>query len=291
MSTKKTPSISFQVSGELEKMLRIGQSKNQAKKDEHTNSPEGIFSWSTYHSYKKHCIEFGKYAKQKHGCKYIKDALPFVKEFIEHEISRGLSAETIHLKMAAINKLYGTKAKELDIVLPERKRANITRSRGQKEHDKCFSEKENQEVVDFCRAVGPRRYELVKIRGKDLIVDENNLYVRINGKGGKLRTTLVNPNLQDIVLKKFANVQPNELVFKKGEVKSHMDVHSYRREYATMMYKLYARPLDTLKKEEKYYCRNDKKGIVYDRQAMLTVSRFLGHNRIDVIARNYIDGL
>ncbi|WP_172807850.1 hypothetical protein [Christensenella intestinihominis] len=48
------------------------------------------------------------------------------------------------------------------------------------------------------------------------------------------------------------------------------------------------RPMDGLDRKEKYYCRRDKKGIVYDRQAMLYVSRQLGHNRVSVIAGNYL---
>ena len=78
-----------------------------------------------------------------------------------------------------------------------------------------------------------------------------------------------------------------------GKVFAHIpvaaDIHGYRREYATAYYKAIARPVDTLKPQEKYICRKDKRGIVYDRRAMLAVSRSLGHNRIDVIAGHYLD--
>jgi hypothetical protein len=40
--------------------------------------------------------------------------------------------------------------------------------------------------------------------------------------------------------------------------------------------------------EEKYICRKDKAGIVYDRRAMKIVSKQLGHNRISVIASDYL---
>ena len=77
-----------------------------------------------------------------------------------------------------------------------------------------------------------------------------------------------------------------------GKVFSHIpgaaDIHGYRREYATAYYKAIARPVDTLKQQEKYICRKDKRGIVYDRRAMLEVSRSLGHNRVDVIAGHYL---
>ena len=41
-------------------------------------------------------------------------------------------------------------------------------------------------------------------------------------------------------------------------------------------------------KKEKYFMRNDRKGDVYDREAMEKVSKQLGHNRIDVIAGHYL---
>ena len=47
-------------------------------------------------------------------------------------------------------------------------------------------------------------------------------------------------------------------------------------------------PMNVLSDKEKYYCRKDKTGCVYDRQAMLITSKNLGHNRINVIASNYL---
>ncbi len=49
-----------------------------------------------------------------------------------------------------------------------------------------------------------------------------------------------------------------------------------------------AKPLDSPTKKEKYYMRDDRKGDVYDREAMEKVSKQLGHNRIDVIAGHYL---
>lgn len=39
---------------------------------------------------------------------------------------------------------------------------------------------------------------------------------------------------------------------------------------------------------ERYYCRLDKRGIIYDRKAMKTALKELGHNRINVIAGHYL---
>ena len=37
-----------------------------------------------------------------------------------------------------------------------------------------------------------------------------------------------------------------------------------------------------------YYCRNDMKGVVYDKLALHKASLALGHNRINVIAEHYL---
>ena len=53
-------------------------------------------------------------------------------------------------------------------------------------------------------------------------------------------------------------------------------------------YKRLARPVAFLERSERYVCRCDRAGVVYDKAAMKQVSRFLGHNRIEVIAGHYL---
>lgn len=69
------------------------------------------------------------------------------------------------------------------------------------------------------------------------------------------------------------------------------------------MYKSYARPLDQIPYDrvnkgtgkrfqgDIYTCRKDESGKKLDRQAMKKCSKALGHNRISVVADNYIRGL
>lgn len=67
------------------------------------------------------------------------------------------------------------------------------------------------------------------------------------------------------------------------------DIHSYRADYATAIYLTNARPLDQIPKCDRYYCRKDKKGIWYDKEAMKITSKALGHSRISVIAEHYLN--
>ena len=42
---------------------------------------------------------------------------------------------------------------------------------------------------------------------------------------------------------------------------------------------------------EVYTCRNDEAGRKMDRKAMVMGTKALGHNRLEIIANNYIRGL
>jgi hypothetical protein len=79
-----------------------------------------------------------------------------------------------------------------------------------------------------------------------------------------------------------------------------MDVHSYRGDYATAIYKMYARPIDEipydkvdsygrLYQSDVYICRGDRAGLKLDKKAMLKASQALGHSRICVVAGHYLN--
>lgn len=61
-----------------------------------------------------------------------------------------------------------------------------------------------------------------------------------------------------------------------------------RADYASAWYKRLARPAAFIPPADRYVCRRDRAGVVYDKAAMLQVSRMLGHNRISVIAGHYL---
>ena len=77
----------------------------------------------------------------------------------------------------------------------------------------------------------------------------------------------------------------------------------YRAEYATAIYKAHARAIEEIPydrvnrgtgrryQSEVYTCRKDEAGKKLDKAAMLICSKALGHNRISVVADNYIRGL
>lgn len=203
------------------------------------------------------------------------------------------SAYTQKLVLSALCKLYSeypTEGRPFD--LPDqqqaRHRANITRSRKHVERDQHFSEERNTDIVTFCRCTGLRRAELQQIRGIDL--DGSSLMVYRGTKGGRVRIVPVCGSVEEMeTVKRLAAAAGNSKIF--PSVSSAMDVHHYRAIYCQRVYDSYARPVDQIPPRDRYYCRCDQRGIIYDKRAMLQASKCLGHNRISVIAGHYLQHL
>lgn len=292
----KLGSLTRQIQERFDSKLAIGESKYKAKKDGTAN--EKIYSWQTYKSYMKQANEFTRYCKEKHQCRTLDECRTYVDEWLKNGIDRGLSAYTQKLNACSLAKLYSCSSSDFNVKTDVRHRANIIRSRGEKVRDKHFSEEKNKELVEFCKSTGLRREELKCLTGDKLIYEDGVYKIVVNrgSKGGRPRKVPVIGNV-GLVVNLMKNTGHNK-VFEK--VKSGADIHSYRSNYATSLYKSIARkiediPFDKINKgtgrayqSEVYVCRVDLKGVKFDKVAMLEVSRALGHNRISVIAEHYL---
>lgn len=293
-----------------------------------------IYTDSTYKSYWKHTKYFIKWIQKKHPeCKTLKKAKKYVNEWLQERVDANLSAWTIHLEESALNKLYGIKKDDLDrFQAPKRRKEDIVRSRGTKVRDKHFSEQKNEELINFCKCCGFRRNVLERLRGKDLYdrarveslldkakSEKNEEMIKIctdalktfpeddyfilhyNDKGGKTRISPIIGKGKDKVIQRMKDTAPGDLVWQY--VNSNCDVHGYRADYATYLYKKYARPIDSLKfstkikcadgkyRSEIYVCRGDERGKRLDRRAIGIISIALGHNREDTAIANYVRNL
>ena len=249
-----------------------------------------------------------------------------------------MSAWTIQTEAKALGKLYGIQPDDPDYFQPpKRNRAEIKRSRGDRVRDLHFSKTNNDELIKFCQGTGLRRSELEALRGSDLMTraqieqeiariealpegaeknqEEKHLgvlrdtrmfdceyfiHVR-NGKGGRERISpIVGKNVGQI-LERMQNTAGEEKVWQ--HVNANADIHAYRGDYATAIYKAHARsiediPFDRVNRgtgkrfqSEVYVCRKDEAGKRLDKAAMRICSKALGHNRIEVVANNYIRAL
>lgn len=275
-------SLVKQVQDTLDAKLQIGRKKKPDKIA--SISQNYIYSWETYHSYLKHCCYFVKWCKENHGCKTIEQCKAYVSEWMKTR--EHLSVYTQKMEASALVKLYGCTLEELNIHTAARQRKDITRSRNTVKRDRHFSESNHAELVAFCRATGLRRAELKALRGTALYQDRSGYYLHISSgsKGGRERYAPIIGD-KDLVIRLCQQAGDGK-VFEK--IPSGADIHSYRRDYATAIYQQHARPLEQLTAKEKYYCRGDRKGEVFDRAAMRIASNALGHGRIGVIAGHYL---
>jgi len=287
MSHKNKKSLVDQVKQELDSKLAIGRSKHHDKlseKERREITSNYIYSWSTYRGYLKHGCYFVLWCKEKYRCKTLEQCRSHVDEWLESR--KALSASTQKLVASSLAKIYGCSTAEF-IKTDARLRANIKRSRGKKNRDVHFSETKNWELVEFCKSSGLRRAELAALIGNCLKEEDGKYYiiVRSGSKGGKHREVQVIGNIDLVV--RIMNEAGNKKVWNK--IHNAADIHSYRGNYATAIYLANARPLDQIPKCDRYYCRKDKKGVWYDKEAMKITSKALGHNRISIIAEHYLN--
>lgn len=323
-----------QVYEQLKKMQAFGDSKQLDKMENPKVIINKIYSFSTYQTYYKRIKYFIKWIQKEHPeVKTLKKAEKFVLEWLQTRVDAGLSAWTIQTEEAALNKLYGIRIDDENrFQPPKRLKKNIVRSRGKKVRDAHFSEKANEELVNFCKSCGFRRNVLERLTGSDLydrakaetaltdakkagneaivkalsvglktFPDQDYFILHRRDKGGKTRLSpIVGPH-KDKVVQRMKSTLPGEKVWQY--VNSNCDVHGYRADYATCIYKQYAQPikqLDFRKKiccsdgkyrSEIYVCRGSERGKRLDRRAVGIVSIALGHSREDTAITNYIRDL
>lgn len=269
----------------LHEQYRMGYGQQKIK-DVHNSTPY-IHSENTYLTYIRECNKFSDWLKSK-GVSDPEQAKQMIGEYGQSLEERGLSPFSVYTALCGICKAFHISTTEIGYKAPKRKRADITRSRLEVKRDSHFSVENNKDLVTFCRCSGLRRRELEALRGSDADRSTGHIMLYIkNGKGGKKRNVMMYGTEEELnrmwgLIQKAGDNQ----VFDK--VSSACDVHHYRSEYACKVYKRLARKIEEIPMNERYYCRNDMKGKIFDKRAMLIVSRLLGHNRIDVIANNYL---
>lgn len=286
MGHKNKLSLLQQMTAAYQNKMKIGESKHLHKIA--GDETDWIFSWSTYRAYTKHARYFLTWAKQTYKCKTLEQARQYADEWLQLRIDQGKSAYTIKLELAALCKLYGDTAADY-IPTPPRLRKNITRSRGKAIRDAHFSEAKNAEFCLFARCTGLRRAEMKALTGDKLFQGEDGQwYILVNkmSKGGRPRKALIigTPEEVEMVVSRMKRAGIGR-VWKRIP---QCDIHNYRAAYATAIYKLHARPLKSIPREERYCCRKDRKGTWFDRKAMLEASRALGHNRVCVVGEHYL---
>lgn len=234
-----------------------------------------------------------KWARDAYGLKRLElideRASELTAEFLQARVDEGKSAYTLHVIRAALRLVFDNRKLMSEVTLPKRSRSTITRSRGKEAHNKHINPDNWPKLVKALQATGLRRDELKLLRAGDIRERETDpeseyygqTLVKVwNGKGGKMRTIPVLAGHEQDVLSLKEGLADEEIVFPR--ILKHLDVHSYRREYAQALYLYYALGFSLPPAEGRL-----KRGS-YHRAAALAVTHALGHNRIDVVLRHYI---
>lgn len=169
-------------------------------------------------------------------------ALQAYSDFLQNE---GYSPATIHSRLAGPCRALGVKMGLIE--KPRRGADSITRSRDvdRPGRDRDAADRANPQfsrLVEFQKAVGLRRAEIGRLRGRDLCLDESgqlSIFVG-RGKGGKVQFQRILPVDVEAVRKIFESVEPDQPVFDRRELSNHIDLHGLRAEAARRAYNYYS---------------------------------------------------
>lgn len=270
-------------------MCRFGESRYEAKK--YHTAYKYIYSFNTMRTYIKQLNYMVDWAKERGiKLKSIDDMLAHGDEWLQWSLEHGQSPWTVSTKRSALCKLCCVPYSYFKTKIPPKRRQDVKRSRYMEKSNKRFSEKNNMEQVTFCRCSGLRLNELRNIRGSDLYFDEFGspwLSVTRGTKGGRKRHAKLYGSPEEIELcVSLCHKAKDDKVF--PHINENANTHGYRAQYCQRVYDAEKRDLSNLSFSEKVYCRKDKKGIVYDKHALIICSQMLGHNRYEVCNISYL---
>ena len=234
----KRPSLAYQFHQALESKKKIGESRHEAKEiaGKQNAKVEGIYSYKTYDAYKQASKTF---------CKWIKTEFPQVKylseidrdmckKYIKHREQTGCSAYTYSQDMAMISKTLGISLTKKECNVATRKLSNIKKNK----IDNGFRTSSGA-IESILRGTGLRRNELVNLKVKNLVIENNKVtgvLVEKGAKGGKSRQVQVRKDYQECIYKLVEGLESDSKVISE-KIPKELQAHRYRAEYAQEMYK------------------------------------------------------
>lgn len=309
---RKHKNVKIQLNKRLNSLLRIGESKHQAKQEYKQYCQDnnikwnpaktvGIHSIGTAEAYRQTINEFGDWLKTNHkeirNLEQIDNKISY--EYLKYKESQGNSAWSVSKDMSALNKCLNLGLNKAEGQLQERSYKNVSRSREERQHDQKYNAQNYKDQILLARAFGVRRETILggQYQAKDISLYKNNdnVFIRVVEKGGRYRETQCLQQHKEEVLKTF-NVKEGESLSKQefqalyetstnhlfSEYTTKIDNHAFRSEYATLRYQ----ELLENKQNEGETILNDYRG--YDKELILKVSQELGHNRPSVVVEHYL---
>lgn len=290
--------MTYDADRSINSQRRFGESKHEAKQLARQNAREsgehqtvkGVFSYSTEHTYKKNGRAFINWVRNKHPeTKTLEQAKKHVAEYLHDNISRGLSAHTVHTRAFALACIFRCDVKEFGVDLPTRKSSEIKRTRSAPNIEEF--RRDTQYIHRFAAATGARRIELKRLKEGCLKVDnQGKLRILLDGKGGKTRWARVLEHERDFVISVVESAQKGNLmradgckrIFPDRIIPEKEPLHQHRKEYAKALYdEVIENREHEILDRGLYHCRGERYGKVFNRTALAIVSYHLGHGQPD----------
>ena len=221
-----------------------------------TNHP---ITEATLNAYRTIAMNYLKYCRAHHtvritdkrgrvrdrACRRVAECRPHIQAYIDYLVAQGKSPSTIHTYAAGLCHFYGEPLEKY--TLPKRHTADYTRGRGGRRSSarKDAQPEASPRLAALAAAVGCRRAEYAKLRGDDLVTDENgHLCVRIrSGKGNKYQLQRILPQHTELVKSYFDG--SSDYLFSKAEMSNKLNLHGRRAALAWEAYTYYKERLDT----------------------------------------------
>lgn len=258
---------------------------------------DGIYSYSSFEGYKQKSIQFVKWLEQNHPeIKFIRDSHHLAAEYLQSLVDRQLAPTSVSGHGSALAKLFGQPAESFGFNFPEKRQEDIFKGRSPQPWDESIR-KNYQEELAVLSVVGLRRHETIGLKVSQISKDYSMLY-NVKGKNGKLRDVeVLNPEL----LKQYVESHPrdNNNIFPTLPEK--MNIQLERRNYAKEYYRreedrIYPEKekINIREKDEKgkmlwYVTRQEENSRAYLKEILEKISINLGHERLEVVVRNYLN--
>lgn len=305
----RVKNIKIQLHNKVNGILRIGESKHEAKKEYRQYCEDngkswnpayapGIFSTDTADAYRQTINEFSSWLKDSRpdvwGSKDLERIDKDVAyEYLSFRQEQDCSAWTTSKDMAALNKVLELGLNKKEGKLKFRRKKDVTRSRTKKAHDSKVNLKNYKGQVLISSAFGCRRESIkgghYQIKDISIFEKDNRLYVSLIEKGGRYRESPCLKSLEDDV-RVFLNSQGVEIASRDCMDKN--GFLSFYRSSENYLFDRYPNRIDNHSFRHKYakeYYKELSKGRVlnanykgFDKELLERVSKALGHNRIEV---------
>jgi integrase len=288
----KKPGLKYVALQRLDRLMADGQKRSEAKAQASVQG-ESLFaftdgkihSFETRNTYQKIVMRFLDWCREISHVQTMDQldlrADELASDYLSQRLEQGYSAWTLQTERSALRLFFENRLLAADVLLPRRRRENITRSRLPVKRDRHFQPNNWPLLVNFVLACGLRREELRDLRVGDISTRaDGQLIVHVRkGKGGKERKVAVFPGREEAVLAVKGTRPDDEPAFDR--LPGAMDIHAYRRRFAQELYEyLSGRALPPV--EGRLHAPD------FDLLAAQHVTQCLGHNRIDIIFSSYI---